>query len=61
MELSQEQIIKKANKQELSSFFTTHRLNVMHSPVCFINIFHTVQELWPGHGLLYGTKSKADN
>ena len=20
-----------------------------------------VQELWPGHGLLYGTKSKADN
>ena len=32
MELSQGQIIKKPNKQELSSFFTTHRLNVMHAP-----------------------------
>ena len=26
-----------------------------------MNIFHTVLELWPGHGLLYGTKSRADN
>ena len=35
MELSQEQIIKKPNKQELSSLFLTHRLNVMHAPVKF--------------------------
>ena len=35
MELSQGQIIKKTNKQELSSIFTTHRLNVMHEPVKF--------------------------
>ena len=47
--------------QELSSLFMTHRLNVMHAPVSFMNIFHTVNELWPRHGLLYGTKSMADN
>ena len=35
MELSQRQIIQKQNKQELSSLFTTHRLNVMHAPVKF--------------------------
>ena len=35
MELSQGQIIQKPNEQELSSFFTTHRLNVMHAPVKF--------------------------
>ena len=35
MELSQRQIIKKPNKQELSTFSTTHRLNVMHAPVKF--------------------------
>ena len=35
MELSQGQIIKKPNKQELSSLFKTHRLNVMHAPVKF--------------------------
>ena len=35
MELSQGQIIQKPNKQDLSSFFTTHRLNVMHAPVNF--------------------------
>ena len=35
MELSQGQIIQKPNKQELSSLFTTHRLNVMHAPVKF--------------------------
>ena len=35
MELSQGQIIQKPNKQELSSFFMTHRLNVMHAPVKF--------------------------
>ena len=31
----QGQIIQKPNMQELSSFFTTHRLNVMHAPVKF--------------------------
>ena len=35
MELSQGQIIQKPNKQELSSFFMTHLLNVMHAPVMF--------------------------
>ena len=35
MELSQGQIIKKTNKQELFSLFMTHRLNVMHAPVKF--------------------------
>ena len=35
MELSQGQIIQKPNKQELSSFFMTHSLNVMHAPVKF--------------------------
>ena len=35
MELSQGQIIQKPNKQGLSSFFMTHRLNVMHAPVKF--------------------------
>ena len=35
MELSQGQIIQKPIKQELSSFFMTHRLHVMHAPVKF--------------------------
>ena len=35
MELSQGQIIQNPNKQELSSLFMTHRLNVMHAPVKF--------------------------
>ena len=35
MELSQGQIIQKQNQQELSSFFITHRLNVMPAPVKF--------------------------
>ena len=35
MELSQGQIIQKPNKQELSSLFMTHRLNVMHATVKF--------------------------
>ena len=34
---------------ELSSLFMTHQLNV---------IFHTVEELWPGHRLLYATKQR---
>ena len=33
MELSQGQIIQKRNKQELSSLFIIHCLNVMHAPV----------------------------
>ena len=35
MELSQGQIIQKPNKQELSSLFMTHHLNVMCVPVKF--------------------------
>ena len=35
MELSQGEIIQKANMQELSSSFMTHFLNVMHAPVKF--------------------------
>ena len=27
----------------------------------FMNIFHTVWELWPGHCLLYATKTRKDN
>ena len=61
MELSQGQIIQKPNKQELSSFFTTHRLNGMHAPVKFHKYIPYGLGVWPGHGLLYGTKSKADN
>ena len=26
-----------------------------------MNIFHTVQELWPGHRLLYASKTREDN
>ena len=32
---NQGQIIKKPNKQELSSLFMTHRLDVLHAPVKF--------------------------
>ena len=35
MDLSQGQIIQKPNKQELSSFYTTHHHNVMQGPVKF--------------------------
>ena len=35
MKLSQGQIIQKPNKQELSSLFMKHRLNVIHAPVKF--------------------------
>ena len=35
MKSSQGQIIQNPNKQELSSLFMTHRLNVMHAPVKF--------------------------
>ena len=60
MKLSQGEIIQKPKMQELSSLFMTHCLNVMHAPVKF-HEFHTVLELWPRHGLLYGTKSRAGN
>ena len=54
MELSQGQIVQKPNKQELSSLFMTHRLNVMHAPVKFHKyipyslgvIAHTVFTIW---------------
>ena len=35
MELSQAEIIQKPKMQELSSWFMTHRLNVMYAPVKF--------------------------
>ena len=35
MELCQGQIIYKSNKEELSSMFITHCLNVMHASVNF--------------------------
>ena len=35
MELSQGEIIQKQKMQELSSLFTTHRLNVMHASIKF--------------------------
>ena len=49
MEVSQGQILKEPKLQELLSLFMTHLLIVMHAPVNFMNIFHTVKELWPGH------------
>ena len=64
MELSQGQIIYKPNKQELSSMFITHCLNVMHASVNFhkyIPYGLGVTYVWPTHRLLYGTKSRADN
>ena len=61
MELSQGQIIQKPNKQELSSFFKTHRLNVMHAPVKCQEYISYGLGLMARHGLLYGTKSRADN
>ena len=61
MELSQGQIIQKPNKQELSSFFKTHRLNAMHAPVKFHKYIPYGLGVMAGHDLLYGTKSRADN
>ena len=51
---SQGQIIQKPNKQELSSIFNTHRLNVMHTSVNFHKYIpyglgvmaHTQPSLW---------------
>ena len=61
MELSQGRIIQKPKMQELSSLFMTHRLNVRHAAIKIHEYIHTVKDLRPGHGLLYGTKSRADN
>ena len=63
MEPSQGEIILKPKMQELSSLFMTHRLSVVHALVKFrfMNIFHTVLELWPEHSLLYGIKSRGNN
>ena len=61
MELSQGQIIQKPNKQELSSFFKTHRFNVMHAPIKFHKYIPYDLGLWPGISLQYETKSRADN
>ena len=61
MELSQGQIIQTPNKQEMSSLFTTHHLNVMHAPVKFHKYIPYSLGVMAGHGLLYGTKSRADN
>ena len=61
MELSQGKIIQKQKMQELSSLFTTHCLNVMHAPIKFHEYIPYGWELWPGHGLLYGTKSRGNN
>ena len=61
MELSQGQIIQKSNKQGLSSFFTKHRLNVMHAPVKFHKYIPYGLGVMARTCLLYGTKSRADN
>ena len=61
MELSQGQIIQKPNKLELSSLFMIHRLDVMHAPIKFHKYIPYGLGVWPGHGLLYGTKSRADD
>ena len=39
----------------------THRLNVMHAPVKFHKYIPYGLGVRPGQGLLYGTKSRADN
>ena len=51
MELSQGQIIQKPNKQELSSLFMTHRLNVMHAPVKFHKYISYGLGVMAGHEL----------
>ena len=58
MELSQGQIIKKYKQARV--FFLFHDIS-SQSHACTCKSFHTVKVLWPGHRLLYGTKSRADN
>ena len=59
MELNQWEIIQKPKMQELSSLFMTHRINVMHALVQFHE--YIPNSLWPGHRLLYATKTREDN
>ena len=47
--------------QELSSLFMTHPLIVMYAPVKFHEYILYSLELWPGHHLLYATKTREDN
>ena len=62
MEPSQGEIIQKPKTQELSSLFLTHRLSVMHALVKFHEyIPYGLGVIWPGHGLLYGIKSRGNN
>ena len=58
---SQGPIIQKPNKQELSSLFMTHHLNVMHTPVKFHKYIPYGLGVNPRTWLLYGTMSRADN
>ena len=51
IELSQLQIIQKPNKQELSSFFMTYGLNVMHAPVKFHKYISYGLGVMAGHRL----------
>ena len=68
MQLRQGKIIQK-KMQELSSLFITHRINVMHALVKFHEYIpyslgvmaRTRFTIWPGHGLLYGIKSRGNN
>ena len=48
-------------KKELSSLFMTHQLNVIHAPVQFHEYIPYSLGLWPGHRLLYATKTREDN
>ena len=47
--------------EELSSLFMIHRLNVMHAPVKTHEYIPYGLGVMAGHGLLYGTKSRAKN
>ena len=51
----------KSKMQELSSLNLTYHLNVMHAPVKFHEYIPYSLGVMAGHGLLYGTKSRADN
>ena len=61
MELSQGEIIQKPKMQELSSLFMTYCIIVMYAPVKFHEYIPYSYELWPGHHLLYATKTREDN
>ena len=61
MKLNQGEIIQKPKMQVLSSLFMTHRINVMHALVKFHEYIPYSLGLWPGHRLLYATKTREDN